>query len=136
MSHSQSHHLTPLRGKLPLKSKISTHWQADWYLGKKIKPDSDLLGGRYSYELGSVYVYHIYIYIIYMCIYIYINTEIYHHHNYTTLLQEDRSWLAATPAALGSASPGSRFFKAAISWSCSYLACRDQNHGTYGKYMG
>ena len=31
------------------------------------------------------------------------------------------SWLAATPAALGSPSPGSKFFNAAISWSWAYL---------------
>ena len=31
------------------------------------------------------------------------------------------SWLCATPAALGSASPGSKFFIAAISWSWAYF---------------
>ena len=31
------------------------------------------------------------------------------------------SWLAATPAALGSPSPGSKFFNAAISWSWAYF---------------
>ena len=31
------------------------------------------------------------------------------------------TWLCATPAALGSASPGSKFFIAAISWSRAYL---------------
>ena len=31
------------------------------------------------------------------------------------------SWLAATPAALGSPSCGSKFFKAAISWSWAYF---------------
>jgi len=32
MSHAQSHHLTPLGGRLPLKREISTHWQAGWLL--------------------------------------------------------------------------------------------------------
>ena len=32
MSHDQSHHLTPLRGRLPLKREISTHWQAGYCL--------------------------------------------------------------------------------------------------------
>jgi len=26
--HAQSHHLTPLGGRLPLKREILTHWQA------------------------------------------------------------------------------------------------------------
>ena len=54
MSHAQSHHLTPLGGRLPLQREISTHWQAGWWFLCMTSP-SFLIGGD-SYILGGLLI--------------------------------------------------------------------------------
>ena len=54
MSHVQSHHLTRLGRRLPLKRKISTHWQAGWLFFFCMTSPSFLIGGGLLPSMGGV----------------------------------------------------------------------------------